>query len=438
MAITLAAANTSDTYKNRIALLLFSQTYSNLTSNGYERGLIDAYATTALIKVKEYADFWNMVADTAPDEFEPWFLAQACADLAPNVHPERSQALAQAAERAKADALLTFARKSPTYAVSDTEAYVVHVQNVRYYVLEHCVRMRPPLLPAPNTIDAALDEVSKELWNENSWMFRKRMVTLRLTHVSVSGATWTESTKTLTKTGNWTGQIPAAGARLLVTGGTGATTGEYTVSSATADTVVLHESIGSGADGQTDIAGATCGVTMSGLDTSESFDSISSFKWHAEAEGEEGSVLVWADADAFARCRAADGTETGTPRYFRTQTNGSTVAWLFSPFPDTDLTFKGEVLTTTPANPSSTTATTFFDKFATEHKTYLRRATLDRVLTNYGRTDQNLHAQVLREYDTLTAKQDVGGSASVHGSVSDTEQTFDELADGDGMLGGRL
>lgn len=66
-----------------------------------------------------------------------------------------------------------------------------------------------------------------------------------------TGVTWTQASSTLTKTGEF-GEY-GAGDTVYVQGGTGATTGRYTVSSATANTIVLTGSIGAGADGQTDI-----------------------------------------------------------------------------------------------------------------------------------------------------------------------------------------
>lgn len=79
----------------------------------------------------------------------------------------------------------------------------------------------------------------------------------RFTPITVSGATYTESTKTITKTGAFAAYTFTAGIdRFLVTGGTGATVGVYTVASKTSnDAITLTASIGAGADGQTDIGG---------------------------------------------------------------------------------------------------------------------------------------------------------------------------------------
>jgi hypothetical protein len=75
-------------------------------------------------------------------------------------------------------------------------------------------------------------------------------------NIALTGATWTDATKTLTKTGAFTNYVFKAGTRVRITGGTGATAGFYVVATrASADAITLVTSIGVGADGQVDIAG---------------------------------------------------------------------------------------------------------------------------------------------------------------------------------------
>lgn len=76
--------------------------------------------------------------------------------------------------------------------------------------------------------------------------------------ISVTGATWTEATKTITKTNAFSSYTFVEGDKITITGGTGATAGVYEIDSKTdASNIVLKTSIGSSADGQTDIAGRT-------------------------------------------------------------------------------------------------------------------------------------------------------------------------------------
>lgn len=87
------------------------------------------------------------------------------------------------------------------------------------------------------------------------WKFLERPVHYAsfIAPADITGATWTESSKTLTKTSAFTNALP--GDPVQITDGTGATTGMYVVASRTsANAVVLTTSIGSAADGQTDIA----------------------------------------------------------------------------------------------------------------------------------------------------------------------------------------
>lgn len=61
--------------------------------------------------------------------------------------------------------------------------------------------------------------------------------------VALSAGTWTEATKTLTEAGAFTDYTFTAGDRILITGGTGVTVGEYEVSSRTdANNIVLATS----------------------------------------------------------------------------------------------------------------------------------------------------------------------------------------------------
>lgn len=76
--------------------------------------------------------------------------------------------------------------------------------------------------------------------------------------ISVTGATWHESTLTLEKTNAFASYTFVEGDKITVTAGTGADLGDYEIDSRTDDdNIVLKTSIGSAADGQTDIAART-------------------------------------------------------------------------------------------------------------------------------------------------------------------------------------
>lgn len=102
-----------------------------------------------------------------------------------------------------------------------------------------------------------VDIVGQRIWNLRPWKFRERTSRLNLrADITLTGATWTEATKTLTKTAAFTNYTHLAGDEVKITSGTGATAGYYPIASKTsANAIVLETSIGAGADTQTDIAG---------------------------------------------------------------------------------------------------------------------------------------------------------------------------------------
>jgi len=74
--------------------------------------------------------------------------------------------------------------------------------------------------------------------------------------VPVTGATYTEATKRITKSGAFTNYTHRPNDRFVVDAGTGATAGEYVIASKVDNnTIALETSIGAAADAQTDIGG---------------------------------------------------------------------------------------------------------------------------------------------------------------------------------------
>ena len=103
-----------------------------------------------------------------------------------------------------------------------------------------------------------INEAGQALLACHPWQFLKRPPALLdfAAPISIANGTWTESTKTLTKTSGFTNYTFTAADRITISDGTSATTGEYVIASRTSNNaIVLEDSIGSGADGQTDIDG---------------------------------------------------------------------------------------------------------------------------------------------------------------------------------------
>lgn len=430
MALSLTTA-----VKNEVANILFSSTYANAGTN--PAALIDARGATALIKLETEAQWFTSLAatGTAPNEWMPYFISEIVAMVAGNSHPDRLRYLKDR-DQDRRSAFEFYSRVAMTYSPGlTTEAFVYTVQNNRNYCIGACIKQDKPYMPAVTMIDACLDESLTEIWNRSKAGFNRRPVVMKITRTAFTGATWTESTKTLTTTGVGT-SLPT-GTPFYVTSGTGATTGEYVISSTTSTTIVLVTSIGSAADTQADIAGFYYVVTFVGLEASEEFDSLGCVRWHHTESSGLGEDLRYVDADDFAKLRTSNGTTTDQPRYFRTHlASGSVTAWRFSPPPDADYTFRGEVITRQPAAPSSASATTTFAKYASEYGPTIRRNQLARLYTNSGRHNKAMSREVAREIDTLFPVYQEAGDGASYASVKDVYGDVDDLSGGTMMIGG--
>lgn len=118
------------------------------------------------------------------------------------------------------------------------------------------------LPPSGGSVEAMklqiVNEAGRLLYNAHPWKFRERAQGYInfAAPIDIADGTWTESSKTLTKTGAFANYTWAAGDVIEITDGTGATSGDYPIASKTSsDAIVLADSIGSGADGQADIDG---------------------------------------------------------------------------------------------------------------------------------------------------------------------------------------
>lgn len=436
MALTFAAATVSDARKDKVAFRLFSSTYTAL-GTGYQQSLIDGEGASALVQLETYGQWFTMTTATgnAPDEWEAWFIDEICARVSRNSHPERAAFYEKASNRAMLAAFDAYARRAVTVTpATSTESFVYNTLNNRIYVLNHCVRLKPSLLPTIDSVDAALTECLTEIWNRGSWTFARRPVRINIIRTDFTGATWTESTKTITTTGVAT-TLPV-GSHFYVTDGTGATTGDYAVASTTSTTLVLTSSLGSAADGQTDIEGFYVTLTYDGLNASETVDQMLTTKFFYTDSGHESESLLWLDADEFAKARAADADGTGRPRYCRSHLTTSTVLMtLFSPPPDDDYSVRAEVLVRQKADPTSTTDAIPFSSFAAEFMPGVRRMQLDRVLTNYSRTNTQLHKEVIEAIDTLFPQAQSAGEPASRVGVRDVYADRADQAAGQALLG---
>lgn len=119
----------------------------------------------------------------------------------------------------------------------------------------HIVSTQPPEHIKPERI---VNDAGRALYNLHSWRWRDRPAYPLdyIAPISISDATYTESSKTITKASGFTDYTHRYAELFEVTAGTSASTGHYVIASKTsANAIVLASSIGSSADGQTDIDG---------------------------------------------------------------------------------------------------------------------------------------------------------------------------------------
>lgn len=116
-------------------------------------------------------------------------------------------------------------------------------------------------VPDPNMVSAEriINDAGQYLYNLHSWGWRERPAypLNYIAPISLTNATYTESSKTITLTSAFTNYTFRDAEILTISDGTGATVGDYVVAGKTsANAITLDASIGSGADGQTDIDGS--------------------------------------------------------------------------------------------------------------------------------------------------------------------------------------
>lgn len=425
--------------KDKVARRIASSTYANAGAN--IAALIDGEGASALVKLETEAQWFTLTTATgnAPDEWEQYFVSEIAARCgAWNTHPERAGNYTKLRDLDRLTAFETYTRSAMTYSPgSNSEAFVYTVQNNRNFCIGSCLRLpKDRFMPPVTSVDAALDEAMTEIWGRAKAGFNRRPVVMTITRTAFTGGTWTESTKTISGLSGVSTSLPT-GTPFIVTSGTGATAGEYVVASSTATTIVLNTSLGSSANGSSDIAGFYYVIDFIGLEASESFDALASVRWrYTDTSGLE-QMMCYVDADDFASLRARDTTATGRPQYFRTHlASGSTTAWRLSPPPDASYKLRGEVITQRPAAPGSASATTSFAKFAQEYNPAMRRLQLSRLLTNSGRHSEALTREVSREIDTLFPVYQDAGDGSAYASVKDVYNDFNDMSGGTMQIGG--
>lgn len=396
--------------QNRIANLL-GLSYS--TTTAFNKALIDGtwssgalgggVALDALTEIQQIGQWFGLVAPTSvPSEWEAWLVAKTVLMAGKVIHPERTDGYQKLHDDAEMAAIDAYGRNLVTYDPGATpEATTLTIQNVRYYVMSHCARRerwhtvdgqatrRPRLWVSPEVVDAQIERVLRNLWNRAYWNFRRRVVTMKINPITVTNATWTASTKTLTSTGNFgTSATIPVGSTVIITGGTSVTTGYYIVASSTADTLVLTGSCYATDLSAADIELTVVAVTFPTLDTSETFHQVASRRFYYDDSTAGGlSFIEWAkDGTEMSRVRANQQSNgvTRRPAIYRFENNSDVLSWDFYPIPDQVYTAKGEIFVKGPTLASTAASTVGGGRFPEAFNHVIKDAVLAETLRHYG------------------------------------------------------
>lgn len=444
------------------------------TADAFTKALIDDTWTTgalgggvaldALTQCQQFGQWFSLSDAAGVSQWDGWLVARTVLMAGRTLQPERVPEFEKANDDAEMAALDAYtpslftvdpgatAPEPSTLTMANILSYVIHhcARRERWHTVEGVARRRPRLWVPPTIIYHHTERVLRNLWSRANWPFRRRAVTLVITPYSVSTATYTSATKTVTCASSFATTIPA-GATVKFISGTGITACERVVASATASTVVLTAApLGVTGDLTTgDIKCIVVATLVDGLTSAETFHSVATREFCYSDSTGRGSTLTWAkDGTQMSQRRAidSDGTTTGRPTAFRFENNAAlsnsakvdVFAWTHSPIPDTTYYASGEVYVKGPTVTSLSATTTAMARFPAEFDHVIKDAVLAEVLRHHGDPQgREMWADVEEEIKTLLPQFcDVGVQDDDNG-VRDVYQDFDQC-DSAGVWGGGL
>lgn len=401
--------------QNRISQTVFGVNASSLNAvmaahldgTWTSGALATGAAYDALTQIYQIANYFEMAgATSAPQTWESWLVWETACKLAKTYRKDSLAGWELEREKAIDTLLDSFTLLGPTGAFTGSnDSQAITMQGIRYFVLNHCARrkeastntgMRRRLFIPIDVIDSHTQWVLNYLYNKEHWSFRKRDVILSIKYLNtITAATWTESTKTLTQTGAFTNLSLTNGtAMIMVTDGTGAIVGEYQIASRTSDDAVVLTASLATANGNLatgDIEAKMFYLDFRGLLANETIDAVASRRFYYKNDSStvgSRSQLTWIDSTGMAAAKAYNSTTTGQPVVFRFENQPSSVrSWRLAPFPDADYTLLGSVYVSGPGAPGSVSETTIFTKFPTEFGPVVRDMVLARVLQANNASD---------------------------------------------------
>ena len=392
--------------QEQIARDVLGLPYTDLTAA--EKEFMDGTATVptaspgglvkgSLTKLQQVAQAFELGgATSAPDVWEQLLILDAQVRLATARRPDTVKGRVLERNDAYRTLLSSFTKTAPNASASAARGETM--QGVRFYVLSYGVRLPRPVVFDVATIDDETMWCLNWAWHSKHWDIRRRASRININVVAFTGATWVESTKTLTKASGFT-NFPYTGAgattnilgsRAVITSGTSVFTGDALVATkASANALTLETSISATAADLTaaDIEGYVVSVQVLGLGSGEAYDSLASRELYYQTNSVRGNRLKWSNADDMARLRAtavdpATG-QRGMPVWMRTEDRTAKVVWYFAPDPDQNYQVTGEVFVGGPGTPTSATDVTPFEKFPAPMRPYLKDLVLARVYSRF-------------------------------------------------------
>lgn len=420
--------------QDQLSQMIFGGTKASQPTT-YQDDIGDA-ATQAEDKVDQYAQHFTFDStDGSPSVWVNWALLEAAIPLALAYKIDRVNAIRAQRDTAIDDAFNSYVNTAIDTTTINGTGFTI--ADFRKFIIAQCVRRKPRVWVDPLVLDSLIKSVMNKVWNRARWNFRRREITLRVTPFAVETATWTNGTLTLTQTAAFADYISHQdGDIMVITDGTNAVKGEYSVVSRTSDdAIVLGSSISATAGNLTtgDITGYLVTTRVFGLKSGtgiEAFESTGARRFYYD-DG-MGVCVTSATPDMMAKAKGWTANWSGRPEMFRVEpfgpdSNGNDrYRWFYWPIPDQTYTLRGYVLTRGPSLPTGATAATdTITYFPSEFVQPLRDLSLATVLESVGATGgmtlrQAVEArldELLPIYDDKGASEDQIVARDVYGDV---------------------
>lgn len=176
--------------QNDIAALLGRSTYSSLTaaqkiavdgswSSGALTGGAAGRAANILVQWANAYTSTNLTFASIPDTWLAWFIHEAAVLGLPAFPNAQGNDIRLAAERAKRDALISYASEAFD-SVTAGMVGALTIASIRAYAITNAIRAQDSVVLDPPLIDSAIEEVVSEIWNEADWSFKQVVAVLTI------------------------------------------------------------------------------------------------------------------------------------------------------------------------------------------------------------------------------------------------------------------